>query len=72
MLNSENISIKIYDINGDLVWHQNVPDYVVKKGVNTVAWIGKNDSGSQVANGIYICVVSSDTKMVKKLIALVR
>jgi hypothetical protein len=72
VLNSENISIKIYDINGDLVWHENVPDYVVKRGVNTVAWIGKNDNGTQVANGIYICVVSSDTKMVKKLIALVR
>ena len=72
VLNSENISIKIYDINGDLVWHENVPDYVVKRGVNTVAWIGKNDNGTQVANGIYICVVSSDTKTVKKLIALVR
>jgi len=49
---SENVSLKIYNINGELirtVTNENLPAGYFEK-----VWDGKNDFGSEVSSGIYI------------------
>lgn len=46
-----NISIKIYDVNGQLV--KILAKGSAKQGENLAVWNGKNDNGSLVGNGVY-------------------
>jgi subtilisin family serine protease len=54
------VSIKIYDGGGRLVWKTDVPAAQVSTAAyNTVKWNGKNTSGAGVANGVYFYLVKS-------------
>lgn len=63
------VEIYIYDLLGRLVWHKSLPSGAVggSIGVNDVAWDGKNDAGSYVGAGAYICVIKagSEKKTIK-------
>lgn len=49
---SENISLKIYNINGELI--RTVANENLPAGHFEKVWDGKNDFGSEVSSGIYI------------------
>jgi hypothetical protein len=68
----KDVRLRIYDINGTLVWHEDLAGTRINAGLNTVTWRGANDSGENVANGVYVLEVSAGKKAVKKLMALVR
>ncbi|MBI4669964.1 MAG: hypothetical protein HY747_12445 [Elusimicrobia bacterium] len=57
--------IRIYNVLGDLVREFNI----TSADAGCKAWDGKNDSGQDVASGIYIAVIKSSTgeKAIKKL-----
>jgi len=58
-----NVTITIYDLLGQEVWHKN---YMVEENggskVNSVPWNGRNLSGEVVANGGYICRIWIETE----------
>lgn len=68
----EDVSIRIYDMNMKLVWHKTMDALCLIAGVNRVEWNGINDYGMQVANGVYICEISTSGKTVRKSMALIR
>jgi hypothetical protein len=41
-------------------------------GINKVIWQGINNSGEQIANGLYLLIVQADNKTVIKKIAIIR
>lgn len=55
----EVVDLKIYDCKGALV--RTLIDYYPLKWGSTASWDGKNDSGSQVANGLYFAHFRSDS-----------
>jgi flagellar hook assembly protein FlgD len=62
-----NAAIKIYTINGELV---RALDYSTQNG--RAVWDGKNDSGKEVAGGVYILYVESPSGTRKIKIAVVK
>ena len=52
-----NVTITIYDLLGQEVWHKSYPagEEGGKKDSNSVPWDGRNLSGEVVGNGGYIC-----------------
>jgi len=57
------VKIEIYTLMGDLVWTKELAAGDRNgghKGVNSVAWNGKNNNGVTVANGGYICVIKAN------------
>jgi flagellar hook assembly protein FlgD len=59
-------------MNMKLVWHKTMDALCLIAGVNRVEWNGINDYGMQVANGVYICEISTSGKTVRKSMALIR
>lgn len=66
------VVIKIYDLLGKLVWHRVFSPGTAggSVGVNDVAWDGRNDKGSYVGAGAYICVVKAGGEAGKVKIAV--
>lgn len=63
------VSMKIYNIMGQLV--KEVLDEELPSGVHTVTWSGDNESGKEVASGIYFYVVKAgDFRAAKKMVLL--
>lgn len=67
---AEDVCVRIYDMNGSLVWKKNIE--AVKAGINYVSWPGVNNSGERAAEGIYICEVKTVNKRVIMKMALIR
>jgi len=62
-----NVNIKIYNSVGELVWEK-----TELGGTGRIEWNGKNNSGNDVAPGVYIYVITSGTEKVTGKIGLVR
>ncbi len=62
------VKIEIYTLLGNLVWTKSIPSDQpgAKRGVNSVSWLGKNDSGVTIANGGYIVLVKVNGKERKR------
>jgi Mg-chelatase subunit ChlD len=63
------VTIKIYDVSGDLVWSKEVTGTL---GENLVEWDGKNDKNKIVANGVYFLRVEAEGKSAVHKIAVLR
>jgi hypothetical protein len=50
-----NATIEIYTLNGERVWSK-----TVQASAGTETWDGRNDSGMEVASGLYIYLIRSD------------
>lgn len=59
------ISIEIYNELGQLVTHLISNNYISNDGTYQVSWDGKNNSGDEVANGIYIYKLTNENGSVK-------
>jgi hypothetical protein len=69
-----NVSIKIYDITGELVHEENIPagDSRAQAGPQETTWDGRNDKGEVVRNGLYACVLNAGGKSAKFRIAVAK
>ena len=73
-----NVTLKIYDLFGNLVYQQEflIGEVGGKSGTNLISWDGKNGSGEIVSNGGYICCItaktSSGTTVLKRKISVVK
>ncbi len=72
LVTAQDIKIIITDINARTVWHKDLSAADVIAGVNAIQWNCVNDSGANVANGVYILRVASKTKTVTKKISVVK
>lgn len=58
---AQNLHMYFYDVTGALVRTLDTDRDVTSNGTVRVAqWDGKNDSGNNVASGVYVCVVKGD------------
>jgi hypothetical protein len=67
---ADNISLKVYDLLGQEV--KTLVNGDVSAGSHTVVWNGTNNSGSQVASGIYIYTLQVGSKKLNKRMTLLR
>jgi hypothetical protein len=65
---NRDVVIRIYDLNGSLVWKRNFSDGEAgaNAGANQVVWDGTNDSGQRLGNGAYMFYVMSGKKLIIK------
>ena len=68
----QDVHITIADLNGKRVWSHNIGSQETVAGINKVIWQGINNSGEQIANGLYLLIVQADNKTVIKKIAIIR
>jgi hypothetical protein len=68
--NNAQVKLLIYDLSGRPVWQRNFS--AGSNGGrgpyddNTVLWNGKSDFGDTLPNGVYIFMITSDTKVISK------
>ncbi|MEO0083584.1 MAG: T9SS type A sorting domain-containing protein [candidate division WOR-3 bacterium] len=60
ILKPSTVSLKIYDINGNIV--RNLINKNLNAGKTVVVWDGKDDNGTKVAQGIYFVKLSTESK----------
>ena len=56
----ENVSIKIYSSSGRLI--AELEDALIRTGYNEILWDGKDESGADVANGVYFYKIIVETQ----------
>jgi hypothetical protein len=67
--NSENLSVKVYDVSGKLV--RDLKNIVNCNGTRSVVWNRKDNSGRQVPAGIYFLnVQNNETSVTRKVVIL--
>ena len=67
MANEGPANIDIFDVNGRLV--KNVFDVIAKEGVNEAFWNGTDNTGRDVASGVYFYRMRAlDKKLFKKMV----
>jgi flagellar hook assembly protein FlgD len=69
---SMEVNVIINDTNNRAVWQKTLRRTEVKKGINHIQWNGLNDAGKEAANGIYLCKVSAEGRVITKKIAVIR
>ncbi|OQA91651.1 MAG: Subtilase family protein [Elusimicrobia bacterium ADurb.Bin231] len=67
---SGTVNIKIYTLNGQLVWEKK--ELVLPDQQNTVAWACRNIDGNVVASGIYLVHIKGAGMDIKKKIAILK
>jgi hypothetical protein len=72
MAKSEDVKIRIYDMNYKPVWNTNISSGKITAGINRITWNGTNDYGNRASNGVYICEVSTGKKVVRKKLTLIK
>jgi len=65
-----NVALKIYDVSGKCV--ARLVDKEQEKGSYTVAWNGKDETGSSVASGIYLYRLSAGNQTIARKMVLLR
>ena len=66
----ENVTIKIYDINGRLI--KTLLDEKKPLGIHSVIWDGKNNSGNNVATGTYFYQIQMGNLLESKKMILLK
>ncbi len=66
----EFVSLKIFDITGRLV--RTCVNEVKGPGKNQFVWDGRNNSGKQVASGVYFYFIKTSSKSISKKLVLLR
>jgi flagellar hook assembly protein FlgD len=66
------VYIGIYEVNGRLIWQDNLNPAETRTGPNSVIWEGRDQAGTDVPDGVYLLRVRSGNIMVTKKIAIVR
>jgi len=64
------VKVNIFDAHGRIV-----KDWTVKKqtsGFHQVVWVGDNESGMRVGNGVYLCIIQFGLETVSKKVILLR
>lgn len=69
---SENVTIAISDVKGNLVWKKELGSFETNTGINYIKWLCVNNSGREVSNGVYICKVVFKNMIITKKIAVRR
>jgi hypothetical protein len=71
---SGDVSIKIYDLLGNLVYKLEIPSGQdnATAGPQEVPWDGRNEKGEVVRNGVYVCVLSAGPNSTKFKIAVAK
>lgn len=67
---AEDVTIRIYDITGNLIRGLVDEDYA--PGAYQIRWDGKNDDGDRVASGVYIYIIKAGSKTEVKKIAVIK
>jgi flagellar hook assembly protein FlgD len=66
---AENVKIKIYTLNGKLVFEDS---FSAVAGTNEYEYKGKDGNGNYLYNGVYVCVVEKSGGNAKCKIAVVK
>ena len=69
--NAGNITLAVYNINGDLV-NLLVNDRSYLQGTFELTWNGRNDNGKKVSSGVYFCRLMTETHVLSNKMMLVR
>lgn len=69
-----NVSIRIFDITGELVYEETIPssDPRAQSGPQETPWDGRNMDGNVVRNGLYVCVLNAGSRSAKIRIAVAK
>jgi hypothetical protein len=69
-----NVSIRIFDITGELVYEESIPstDPRAQSGPQETPWDGRNMNGEVVRNGLYVCVLNAGSRSAKIRIAVAK
>jgi hypothetical protein len=69
MAASADVSLKIYNVNGQLV--MTLMDGTMPAGQHSVKWDGRDMTGARVARGVYFCQMrTADTVAIEKLVLM--
>ena len=60
------VAIAVYNISGELV--KKLVDEEQRSGVHIAEWDGTNIKGDPVGRGIYLIIVKTDSKEIRKVI----
>ena len=68
LINDEELSILVYDINGNLV--KSIYSGFLHRGNHMFVWEGNNSRGKRVVSGIYLCVLRLGNEILSKKMIL--
>lgn len=68
----QDVSIRIVDMKGTLVWSRNISSGETRRGINHLTWKAVNDEGKKVANGVYLLRIIAEDASVTKKIAVIK
>jgi hypothetical protein len=69
---SQTVSLKVFDISGNLVYDQLIGSGQTQAGLNQIQWNGVNEKGARLASGLYIYKVTVGNQTVTKKFAIIR
>jgi len=72
MLERGKITVRIYNIDGGLVWKKELSADETQPGINSIQWKAQNSSGRDAPNGVYIYVLHMENCSKTGKIAIVR
>lgn len=64
------VSLRIYNAAGQLV--RMIGDAPGERGVNHARWDGRNDAGRELANGVYLCRLTTADGSIRRKLLIVR
>ena len=67
---SENVSLKVYNINGQIV--NRLVNSKLPSGLHTIFWDGTDNAGNTLASGVYLYQLIAGNKSMKKQLLLLR
>jgi hypothetical protein len=68
--NAQNVSLRVYDVSGKLV--RTLIDQNIEAGTHSVVWDSRDNTGKQVASGIYFYRLQGQDQSVTKKMIVVR
>ena len=66
----EHVRLNVYSLNGQLV--RTLIDSLMYAGQHSVTWDASDSSGRDVASGVYLCRLMTDSEMQSSRLVLVR
>ena len=68
-LNTNTVTFKIYNLNGQLVSNVISKSYV---GENNISWNGKDSYGRDLSSGVYFITIDDGKKIIKDKFTLIK